>query len=641
MTAEVDLPKWVWDVQDEGVLLLDERRRVVAANRAAGELLGVAREALTGTVIAAPPAVPDAVRAQEHARDGLTAVTLRDVGRELAARRAVERIAESVAEFLFTRRLQDDGTAKLVYASPGIERLLGGPVPPGRTMQDAWLEAIHPADWPQVAAGMQETLEARGGHVALDYRMVGLDGRVRWVRSRTQLRHEGEDRYIDGIVSDVTAEHEHHDAMARFRAVVEASGSAIAVLEPDWRVRWMNSAGLEMLGTTADRIAGVPYLELVGDEARVDHLNVERPAVDAHGRWSGPSVLLPQDRSRRPLPVEATTYRITHPTSGEHLGLACIRRDVSDARRLVREHEAIGHLATAIAEGVGLDQLYEAACRETARLLGADAGGIATLLGADARSARRVGTWRASGVDDRLELAIARLTPGLAADGGGAATGAWALELDDGHHGIGAAVVVEGRPWGLIVACRHGTPFSDEDERALARLGGLVGMGVGVATTRQALVRQAMTDGLTGLLHHRAFHEALRAEAERATRYGHPLALILLDLDGFKDVNDAHGHQAGDRLLVVVARALEETTRASETVGRLGGDEFAVLLPETGLGGARATAERIRAAVAAHRVTISAGVAELTADGPDDLVRRADRALYRSKAAGRDRVSDM
>jgi diguanylate cyclase (GGDEF)-like protein len=166
-------------------------------------------------------------------------------------------------------------------------------------------------------------------------------------------------------------------------------------------------------------------------------------------------------------------------------------------------------------------------------------------------------------------------------------------------------------------------------------------MGVGAATTRQALVRQAMTDGLTGLLHHRAFHEALRAEAERATRYGHPLALILLDLDGFKDVNDVHGHQAGDRLLVAVARALEEITRASETVGRLGGDEFAVLLPETGMVGAHATAERIRAAIAAQRVTISAGVAELTADGPDDLVRRADRALYRSKAAGRDRVSDM
>ena len=248
---------------------------------------------------------------------------------------------------------------------------------------------------------------------------------------------------------------------------------------------------------------------------------------------------------------------------------------------MAREHEAIGNLASTIAAGVGRDDIYEAACREAAHLLGADAGGIAMLSGAGPRT---VGTWRAPGADDRLELAIARLG-GPAAGGGPEAAAAFAaigaIELDEGHHAAGAPVMVDGRAWGLIAACRRGPPFGAEDERALARLGALVGTAVGVATSRELLVRQATTDGLTGLLNHRAFHDTLRVEAKRAGRYGRPLAVVLADLDGFKEVNDAHGHQAGDRLLEEVARALEGVLRATEVVARLGGDEFALLLPET------------------------------------------------------------
>jgi diguanylate cyclase (GGDEF)-like protein/PAS domain S-box-containing protein len=636
MSTHESLPRWVWDAQEEGALLLDARRRVVAANRAACALLGA--EDLIGRVLADPIRVPEAVRAREvPGDDGHVLVTLTGVERELRAWRAIERIAESVEEFLFLRRLQDDGGAPIVYASPGVEALLGGPVPPGQTIESAWMAAIHPDDREATRVAMDTTRDGTGAPVTIEYRLVGLDGRVRWVRSRTQLRSEGGERFIDGIVSDVTAQREHTEEMARFRAVVEASGSAIAMLDPDWRVRWMNSAGLRMTGLTAAEAVGVPYLELVGDAARADHLNVERPAVERDGRWSGASVLLPRDRRRRPLPVEATTYKILHPATGEPLGLACIRRDVSDMQRLAREHEAIGNVATAIAAGVGREGLYEAACREAAHLLGADAGGIAS-------GARTVGVWRAPGADDRLELAIARLAPGLAADGGSDGA-AWALELGEGHHCLGAAVVADGRPWGLIVACRRGTPFSTEDERALARLGGLVGLGVGVAGSREQLVRQATTDGLTGLLNHRAFHEALRAEAARCTRYGHPLSVVLLDLDGFKAVNDRHGHQTGDHLLVAVARALQEMVRRSEVVARLGGDEFAILLPETGAEGAEATAGRVRAAVAAlpdnvrHGVTVSAGVADLVQAGSTDaLIRHADRALYRAKGT---RLTDM
>jgi diguanylate cyclase (GGDEF)-like protein/PAS domain S-box-containing protein len=639
-----ELLAWIWNTQDEGAVLLDGQRRVLDANRAASSLLGVEHGALPGTVLPDPPVEDETVRVRMHRRDDallgpVLLVTLVDVAAEVRARRAVEHIAESVEEFLFTTALDGRGSLRLVYAGPGIERLLGGPPPRGVTPEAAWFGAIHPEDRAAVRESVRHT--AQGRTITVDYRLVGYDGRVRWIRSRTQRRDEQGETLFDGIASDVTAERIADAEMARFRGVVEASGSAIALLDPDWQVRWMNPAGLAMTGLDAERAAGVPYLELVGDEARAEHLEVERPAVQRDGRWSGQSVLLPADRSQRPLPVDATTYRIEHPATGEHLGLACIRRDISDLRRLAREHEAIGNLASTIAAGVGREEIYETACREAAHLLGGDAGGIAMLGGAPGVGARTVATWRAPGAEDRLQLTIGRLSP-VALDGGDGCR----MDLGDGHFGVGAPVTVEGRPWGLIAACRRGAPFSAEDERALRRLGGLVGTAVGVATSREQLVRQATTDGLTGLFNHRAFHDLLRAETARAERYDRPIAIVLADLDGFKEVNDRHGHQAGDRLLEAVARALEAVVRGTEIVARLGGDEFALLLPETDVLGAQATAERVRAAVAAlplaleHGVTVSAGVADLEqAATADELIRLADGALYWSKVHGRDRVS--
>jgi diguanylate cyclase (GGDEF)-like protein/PAS domain S-box-containing protein len=646
---------WVFNTQDQGAVLLDGARRVLDANPAACALLdgGVPREALLGTTLPDPPLVSESVRVETYVRaDGGALVTLSDVEREVRARHAVERIAGAVEEFLFTAELLGSGQLSMVYTSPGIERLLGGEIPAGRSVEAAWFGAIHPED--REAARDTLRAAAAGRPSTVEYRLVGVDGRVRWVRSRTQRREESGRVLYDGIASDVTAQRIGDEEMARFRGVVEASGSAIALLDLDWRVRWMNPAGLAMTGLSAADAVGTAYLELVGHEARALHLDVERPTVERDGRWSGESVLLPAGGGpgRRTLPVDATTYRIEHPATGEPLGLACIRRDVSDLKQMAREHAAIGNLASTIATGAGRDDIYEAACREAAHLLGADAGGIAMLSGGTTGAGpRTVGTWRKPGADDRLELAIGRLgapaAPGGPAAAAAAFVGMGALELDGGHHAVGAPVMVDGRAWGLIAACRRGAAFGGEDERALARLGSLVGTAVGVATSRELLVRQATTDGLTGLCNHRSFHDTLRAEAGRAARYGRPLAVVLADLDGFKEVNDAHGHQTGDRLLEAVARALEGVVRSTEVVARLGGDEFALLLPETGVVGARATAERVRATVAAlprevaFGVSVSSGVADLEQAGgsADELIRLADGALYWSKVHGRDRVS--
>ncbi len=159
----------------------------------------------------------------------------------------------------------------------------------------------------------------------------------------------------------------------------------------------------------------------------------------------------------------------------------------------------------------------------------------------------------------------------------------------------------------------------------------------------------SQTDPLTGAANRRAFMEALEEEYHRARRYGHPLSVLMFDLDHFKQINDRYGHAAGDAVLKEFAQVVMPEVRGSDCFARLGGEEFAVLLPESGLDAACKLAERLRQDAAGLRfsspagafgVTVSIGVAELEAgdQAPDALLTRADRMLYTAKAAGRDRV---
>jgi diguanylate cyclase (GGDEF)-like protein len=149
---------------------------------------------------------------------------------------------------------------------------------------------------------------------------------------------------------------------------------------------------------------------------------------------------------------------------------------------------------------------------------------------------------------------------------------------------------------------------------------------------RSALARVSRADPLTGCLNRRGFEERLEAEIDGATRHNGSLALVVLDLDHFKAVNDTHGHEAGDDLLRWTVERAGETLRPMDSIGRLGGDEFAVLVPGAGPEAAREVADRLRDAFL-ERVQVSAGVATFPADGVDrnSLHRHADADLYASK----------
>ena len=187
--------------------------------------------------------------------------------------------------------------------------------------------------------------------------------------------------------------------------------------------------------------------------------------------------------------------------------------------------------------------------------------------------------------------------------------------------------------------------------RALNEVAYLAVVGVAIAgmsqlrRTQRKLELLATHDPLTNVLNARAFSNELAQELGRHRRYGRPLALIYLDLDDFKKVNDAHGHATGDAVLRLVADAMRSAVRQADVVGRLGGDELGVLMPETDGAVAHAAASRLAAGIrtvfrGTPSVTASVGVVAVsgTEAGTDELLRKADQAMYEAKRTGKDRV---
>lgn len=195
----------------------------------------------------------------------------------------------------------------------------------------------------------------------------------------------------------------------------------------------------------------------------------------------------------------------------------------------------------------------------------------------------------------------------------------------------------------------HRVSIARTDE--LGQLGeALNAMAEKLSKSQKALADLSTLDGLTGLYNYREFHRRLAEEVQRSLRYDHPFSLLILDIDGFKAVNDTHGHLAGDEALRRFAALIRQEVRPADDVARYGGEEFAILLPETAGPGAFAMAERIRDIVTSHPIpiapgrsvglTVSIGVATYPhdADSDEKLIGAADQALYAAKNGGRNRV---
>ncbi len=217
--------------------------------------------------------------------------------------------------------------------------------------------------------------------------------------------------------------------------------------------------------------------------------------------------------------------------------------------------------------------------------------------------------------------------------------------------GMAVPLVGRGEVLGCLAVYDRPGGFDAEDVETLEAFAAQASRAMEDALLQMEVERLSITDEMTGLWNYRYFRMALAREVERASRFSHPFSLLIVDIDHFKEVNDAHGHLKGDEVLKEVASRLLLSVRSQvDTVARYGGDEFSIILPETDLRGARVVAEKVRRRVggepvivngAALRVTVSVGVASypMHGIGAGALLAAADRALYRAKQVGRDQVA--
>ncbi len=203
----------------------------------------------------------------------------------------------------------------------------------------------------------------------------------------------------------------------------------------------------------------------------------------------------------------------------------------------------------------------------------------------------------------------------------------------------------------LAVSHSRENAFGPEEKKIISLIADSSSGAINNATLHKKIKNLSITDGLTGLYCYRFFQEELNRELMRAQRYQEPLALIIIDIDEFKNVNDSHGHLVGDKVLKEIAKILRGACREVDIICRYGGEEFVIILPETDKEGAFYLAERARKTIKNYeftssddrpiKLTVSCGIASYpdSAKKKEELIKKADDALYRAKDEGKNKTS--
>jgi len=503
-------------------------------------------------------------------------------------------------------------------------------------------------------------------------------------------RRNGTDEVIDWVTSDDADEHGACELRcvalgAGFALVVRTIGDGkvaqrahptpigttrigVIITDETGRITSADSGVMQLLGYAPSELVRMPVSDLI------DH--AVAPAYDGNPERGlrvrvvlgvdGEQEVVARCKDGSSVPMRLAVGRLD--AAGQHFvtWTLILREDpqshaseIHDAgtnSTALAEQVALRGVATAVASGLGYRAICDLVAREVAENLGA---GVGLVCRFGEQGAHIVGRWSlgAEITDTTLPLTGGGALVRVAQTGRPARVDDYDALRDDptpltfGHSlsaGVAAPITGPEGVWGAVFAgATTAGPLADHAEDRLASFAELVGMAIATASERERLIRLALEDPLTGLVNHRVFHDRLAEEVARAARHSHALALVLVDLDGFKRINDRFGHPAGDLVLAEVARCLERATREGDVLARLGGNEFAWLLPNSDLVGAHTVAERVRAAVADRpiagvgQVTVSLGVCDQTrARDGQELLAHADRALYWAKHQGRDRVCD-
>ncbi len=468
-----------------------------------------------------------------------------------------------------------------------------------------------------------------------------------------------------------------------FRAVAECLREGLLITDPEDRVIYANERMAELSGYGIAEMAGRPAhelflppedwpLALARNQRRMQGV-AEEYSLQANrrdgSRWRATVSAAPlQDANG----VIIGTLGVVMDTTERYRSEEALQTMIGSRERLIAElrsnltrTEALYQLGRSLTSLESLDALLQKVVDSAATALPADRVSV-IILDVVAQRVRQV-VRGGSGRDQVEDVDFAELAQGL--------TG-WVLreqqpalspkESPDLREGArarqrrtdtvcGAIMVAplihREQVFGTITAINRPDErdFTADDLELLVTMASQAATAIANAHLFQEVQEQAITDSLTGFYNRRGFFTRGDRALVRAALEGRPLALIMLDIDHFKHINDRYGHAAGDAVLRAVAARCQANTRTSDLLARLGGDEFALLLPHASLALARQIAERIRAAVADNPITTATGVVAVTlslgvalpADGDtglEALLIRADNALYTAKAAGRNRV---
>lgn len=462
------------------------------------------------------------------------------------------------------------------------------------------------------------------------------------------------------ITEQVQADKAVHESEDRYRNLVELSPETIAV-HCEGKIVYANAAGLKLFGASSlDEVMNKPILDFVHPDYR--ELAMERARKSYEEKL--PAGLLEEKMIRRDgqvIDVEVVSAPITYhgkPATQVVIRDITGRKSVEEKlRRQLEELTVLHAVAVAGAETTSEDALIEQATLIVGTALYPNNFGVLLLDEANDVLNEHVSYRRA-----RMEGQLITVPLGQGIAGTVAATGepmriadvrAEPAYLDLYPNILSELCVplkVDQRVIGVINAeSTRLDAFTEDDERLLMTMASQLATAIEKVRLFEEVQQLAITDPLTGLYNRRHFFELAEREFDRARRYNHPLSVIMMDLDYFKQVNDTYGHLVGDQVLQTVAQRLQQELREVDLLGRYGGEEFTVFLPETDLVGVRQVAERLCQRVAQSPVdterapvsiTISLGVVGLdeSCTSLDVLIDRADQALYTAKQGGGNRV---
>ncbi len=527
-------------------------------------------------------------------------------------------------------RCRNSADWRMEFVSEGCLALTGYAVADllDNSQRAAYAELIHPADRDRVWEQIQQALYRREPF-RLSYRIITAAGEERWVleQGRGVFDARGAVQALEGFISDITDRKQTEELLqlseARYRAIIESQTDLLCRFLSNGTLTFVNDAYSRYFARPRDAILATDFLSIVPESdqdavrARIVRCDAGHPLStcvhqvmrgDGQWRWMQWTVQAILDENDCLLELQAVGHDITEQQHAE----ATLRESEERYRRIVETAQE------------GIWQI--------------DAQGRTTF--ANARMAEMLGCSVAAMQGKTLfdfmdeegqclaKEKIERRRQGIAE-----------------QHDFKFRRLDGGEIWTLLST----NPILD----AQGRYAGALAMIIDISDRKhmeEALRQLATHDALTGLFNRRYFFTLAERELERSQRYGHPLALLMLDLDHFKAINDSRGHQAGDQVLRAVAGIIQASLRQIDVVGRYGGEEFVVLLPETARMTAVAVARRLCTAVAAESVevqggrlsvTISIGVAVGFGDvalNLEEMLERADRALYAAKATGRNRV---